>query len=45
MPLYVDGKAWLVDVDLEGKKIDRIIEPQTLFMPYFREIQTTIANI
>ena len=45
VPLYVDGKAWLVDVDLETKKIDRIIEPQSMFMPYFKQIQTPIANI
>lgn len=41
VPLYVGGKAWLVDVDLEGKKIDRIIEPQSMFMPYFRTVSTT----
>lgn len=45
VPLYVDGKAWLVDVDLEQNRIDRIIEPQTLFMPYYRQINTVINNI
>lgn len=45
VPIYVDGKTWLVDVDLEAKKIARIIEPQTMFMPYFRQIQTPVTGI
>jgi hypothetical protein len=45
VPLYVEGKTWLVDVNLEEKKIDRIIEPQSMFMPYFREIYTTVTDI
>jgi hypothetical protein len=45
VPIYVDGKAWLVDVNLDEKKIDRIIEPQSMFMPYFREIYTTVTDI
>lgn len=45
VPLYMDGKVWLVDVDLEAKKIARIIEPQIMFMPFFRQIQTPVANI
>jgi hypothetical protein len=45
VPIYVDGKAWLVDVNLEEKKIDRIIEPQSMFMPYFRGIYITVTDI
>jgi len=45
VPLYIDNKAWLVDVNLEEKKIDRIIEPQSMFMPYFRLIYTSSTNI
>jgi hypothetical protein len=45
VPIYVEGKAWLVDVNLEEKKIDRIIEPQSMFMPYFRGIYITITDI
>lgn len=33
VPIYLGDKAWLVDVNLDEKKIDRIIEPQ-LFSPY-----------
>lgn len=45
VPVYVDGKAWLVDVDLDQKKVARIMEPQALFMPYFREMQIPSTRI
>lgn len=45
VPLYVDGKAWLVEVDPDGKKVTRIIEPQALFLPYFREMQISSTSI
>lgn len=45
VPLYINGKAWLVEVNLEENSVTRIIEPQTMFMPYFHEILTASSYI
>jgi len=35
VPIYLNGKAWLVQVNLEEQKIERIIEPQSGSSNYF----------
>jgi hypothetical protein len=35
VPVILDGKAWLVQVNLQGEKVERIIEPQSRPSTYF----------
>ena len=45
VPLCVGGKTWLIEVDLEQKRVARIIEPQAHFLPQLKWMQTLSTEI
>lgn len=35
VPVYFSGKVWLIQVNLEGQRVERIVEPESRVVPYF----------